>query len=73
MTADEIIREIATLPPEEQANVVRYAYELDAERRLTGVELSSLAQRMIDAADPAEALLVREEIVRGFYGDRRDA
>jgi hypothetical protein len=70
MTASEIIREIASLSPEERAKVVRFAYELDAERNLTGEELSLLARRMIDAVDPAEALVVREGIVRGFHGDR---
>jgi hypothetical protein len=73
MTVSEIIREIRTLPPEEQAQVVRFAYQLDAERKLTGEELSALARRMVNAADPEQAMAVREEIVRGFYGERRDA
>ncbi len=73
MTVSEIIREIETLPPEEQAKVVRFAYQLDAERKLTGDELSTLAQRLVNATDTEQALMVREEIVRGFYGDRRDA
>jgi hypothetical protein len=46
---------------------------MTAERKLTGEELSSLARRMIEAIDPAETLMVREEIVRGFYGERRNA
>lgn len=73
MTANQIIKEISTLPPEEQAKVVRFAYRLDAERRLTGEELSALAARMAASTDPAEALMVREEIVRGFYGDKPHA
>ena len=73
MTVNEIIREIETLPPEDQVKVVRFAYRLDAERKLTGPELSSLAERMIRATDPKEELKVREEIVRGFYGSRPDA
>src|SRR5207247_11115812 len=44
--------------------------QLEAERRLTGKERSSLAERMINASDPAEEAKVREEIVRGFYGQR---
>jgi hypothetical protein len=47
MTAKQIIDEIAVLPPDEQAKVVLFAYHLDAERQLTGKELSSLAERMV--------------------------
>ena len=68
MTATKIIEEIKGLPPKEQAEVIQFAYRLDAERQLTGKELSSLAKRMTQASDPAEAALVREAIVRGFYG-----
>ena len=70
MTASQIIREIETLPPEEQVKVVRYAYRLDAERRLTGPELSTLAERMVASTDPAETALLREQITRGFYGGK---
>lgn len=73
MTANQIIEEIESLPPEEQAKVVRFAYKLDAERQLSGPELSALAERMATTSDPAQALLLREEIVRGFYGKKRDA
>lgn len=73
MTASQIIDEIKSLTPEEQAGVVRLIYQLDAERKLSGPELSTLAARLVEAADPAEASRVRETIVRGFYGARRDA
>jgi hypothetical protein len=73
MTAAEIIRQIKNLPVDEQASVIRFAYRLDAERKLTGKELSALASRMVEADDPAEALLLREEIVRGFYGGQPNA
>ena len=73
MTATVIIEEIKRLDPKEQLGVIRFAYQLDAERRLTGKELSSLAERMINATDPAEQAVVREEIVRGFYGQRSNA
>jgi hypothetical protein len=52
--------------------VIRFAYQLDAERRLTGKELSGLAERMVNANDPTEQARVREEIVRGFYGRRQE-
>jgi hypothetical protein len=70
VTASEIIEEIKRLDPEEQLGVIRFAYQLDAERRLTGKELSSLAERMVNASDAAEQARVREQIVRGFYGQR---
>ena len=68
MTAAKIIEELKKLSPKEQAEVIRFAYRLDAERHLTGKELSALAERMANSSDPAEAALVREAIVRGFYG-----
>ena len=73
MTAAQIISEIKALPPEEQAGVVRAVYELDAERKLSGPELSSLAERLVQTKDPVEASRVRESIVRGFYGAKGDA
>lgn len=73
MNASQIIREISTLPPDEQAKVVRFAYSLDAERKLSGPELSALAARMIDTADPAESARLRAEIIRGFYGSQAHA
>ena len=72
MTAAQIIDEIESLSPEEQARVVRFVYQLDAERKLSGPELSALAERLV-AADPVEASHVRETIVSGFYGTKRDA
>ena len=68
MNASEIIREISTLLTEEQAKVVRFAYSLDAERQLSGPELSSLAARMVGSTDPEEMTQLRAEITRGFYG-----
>ena len=48
--------------------MIRFAYRLDAGRQLTGPELSSLAEKMVHTSDLAEATLVRDAIVRGFYG-----
>lgn len=73
MNANQIIREISTLPPDEQAKVVRFAYSLDAERRLSGPELSALAARMVASSDPAETARLRTEIARGFYGSQAHA
>lgn len=73
MSAREIISEIQRLPLAEQAKVIQFAYQLDAERMLSGKELGGLAQRMIDATDPVEKLRIREELTRGFYGGNSDA
>ena len=73
MTASQIIDEITRLSPEEQAGIVRFIYQLDAERKLSGPELSTLAERLVNAKDPTEASVVRESIVRGFYGGRSHA
>ena len=72
MTAAQIISEIKALAAEEQAGVVRAVYELDAERKLSGPELSSLAERLVQAYDPIEGLCVRKTIIRGFYGAERE-
>ncbi len=73
MTAAQIISEIKALPPDEQAGVIRLVYEIDAERKLSGPELSALAERLVQADAPIEASRVREPIIRGFYGPDEDA
>ena len=67
MTASEIIVEIKRLDRKEQLGVIRFAYQLDAQRRLTGKELSQLAERMVNATDPAEEAIIREAMIRGFH------
>lgn len=69
MTATEIIREIDSLPPAELVEGVRHAKQLDKCRPLSGAELTELAQRMVNANDPAEADRLQEALVKGFYGD----
>jgi hypothetical protein len=73
VTAEQIIREIEGLPAQEQMEVIRFAYRLDAKRQLTGKELSALAARLVKATGPEETLALREEIARGFYGRSTDA
>ncbi len=73
MSASDIISEIQRLSPADQAEVIRFAYRLDAARMLTGKELGGLAQRMIESVDPAEKLRLREEMTRGFYGESANA
>jgi hypothetical protein len=60
-TAAQIIDEIKSLSPEEQAGVVRFVYQLDAERKLSGPEPSALAERLV-AADPVEASRVGKRL-----------
>ncbi len=73
MTAKQIIDRIAALPPEEQEKIVRFAYSLDAERQLTGQELSALGEKMAASNDPVQRMMLREEITRGFYGGKPHA
>ena len=73
MTVTEIIRQIEQLPPREQAEVIRFAYELDSKRKLRGEELSALAEQMVGSDDSTEQAVLREKIVKGFYGERDDA
>ena len=53
--------------------MARFAYRLDAERQLTGPELSALAQRMVESTDPLQTAMLRKQIVRGFYGGKPHA
>jgi hypothetical protein len=69
MTAAGVIEEIKQLPRTEQSRMIQFAFELARERQFSGKELSALAQRMADSADPAETQRLREEIHRGFYGE----
>lgn len=69
MSATEIINEIQRLSPADQAEVIRFAYRLDAARMLTGKEIGELAQRMIDSADPAAKLRLREEMIDSLPPD----
>jgi hypothetical protein len=68
VTAVEIIEEIKRLPREEQTQVIEYARQAAEHRPASPEELGELAQRMVEAQDPAEADRLQQEIVRGFYG-----
>lgn len=69
MSATEVIKEIQDLPPAEQVQVIEFALKLARTRPLTAKELTSLAQRMTDTDDPAEAERLKTSIARGFYGE----
>lgn len=68
MSAAQIIEAIKQLPPTEQAQVIRFARELDSERQLSPEELEALGRRLAGTTDPAEGKRLTEDLVRGFYG-----
>jgi hypothetical protein len=73
MTATEVIREIEALPPAGQAEVIRFTQELQERRQLSGDELTQLARQMTATDDPVAKEALKEVIVRGFYGEGKDA
>jgi hypothetical protein len=73
MTVSELIEEIKRLSPEDQTAVIRFAYELDAARKLSGDELSTLAERMVKSESNADKMMLRDAIIRGFYGNENHA
>ena len=73
VTAEQIIEQIKQLDANELRLVIYFAYKLDAERKLTGPELSRLGERLVSTSDEVEAARIRETISHGFYGNRKDA
>ena len=69
VTAVEIINEIKRLPKAEQNRVIEFARKAGENCQRSPDELGALAKRMVDAKDPAEAARLKDEIIRGFYGD----
>ena len=69
MTAAQIMHEIDCLPPAEQEKLVNFARQLPNRKPLSGAELTTLAQRMVEATDPAAAQRLKADLVKGFYGD----
>jgi hypothetical protein len=70
VTVTEIIREIEALLPNEREQVIRFAWRLGAQRKLSPDELGNLAEQLTTIDEPLETTALREEIVRGFYGAR---
>lgn len=69
MTATQVIEEIESLPPEEQAKVIQHALELARHRQLGADELGGLAERLAASNDPAEIIRLKSAMTRGFYGE----
>ena len=70
MTVAEIIREIDASPRAELAEVVRHTKALEEARQLSPEEIRGLVDRLVEASDPAEVELLRQELTEGFYGRR---
>lgn len=69
MTVGQILHEINCCPPAEQEKAVNSARKLPAKKPLSCTELTALAQRMVDATDPATAQRLKADLVKGFYGN----
>jgi hypothetical protein len=69
MTAAKVIEEMNGLPPDEQAKVIRHAFELAQHRQLSADELGDLAERLAASNDPAEIIRLKSAMTRGFYGE----
>ena len=69
MTAAKVIDEIKHLPPQEQAEVIQFAFELARSRQLSPQELGELAQKLAASEDPAEIIRLKSALTRGFYGE----
>lgn len=69
MNSSAIIQEIQELPPAEQLEVIRFAFELANTRQLAADELASLAEKLAAATDPVEIVRLRSAMTRGFYGE----
>jgi len=72
MTASEVIEEIRRMPKEEQAKVFEFARNCSGQR-LSPEELGALARRLAGTEDRVEADRLEEEIMRGFYGQKKHA
>ena len=69
VTAAKVIDEIKHLPPQEQAEVIQFAFELARSRQLSPQELGELAQKLAASEDPAEIIRLKSALTRGFYGE----
>jgi hypothetical protein len=69
MTAAKVIEEMDSLPPGEQAKVIRHAFDLAHRRQLSADELGDLAERLAASSDPAEIIRLKSAMTRGFYGE----
>lgn len=69
MSALEIIKQIRELPDEEQRKVKDFVRENLEAGQLSAAELGEVTRQMVEATDSKEAERLRNQIIRGFYGD----
>ena len=70
MSVAEIKQAIEKLTPQEKGKVFQFVHDLEAKQRLSGRQLSALAEKLAQATDPMEISRLREEIGQGFYGTK---
>jgi len=68
-TATQNIQAIKNRKPYKQATVVAFAHKFDAGRQLSGEELTFLVSKMVETTNLLEEARLRDQIIRGFYGD----
>lgn len=73
MSTQQIIEAIKELPPEQRAEVLRFARRYETVPQLSPEELGALADRLASATDPSEIARLESAIVNGFYGAKIDA
>ena len=68
MSSSEVIEEIKRLPVEEREKVIEFARNA-IPGRLTPEELGQVAKRLSETTDQAEAERLKQQLIRGFYGN----
>ena len=68
MSVTEILKELPKLSAKDLAQVFRLVHDLEARQRMSGRQLTGLAEKLSHTTDPKDAARLREEIGRGFYG-----
>lgn len=72
MTSSEVIAEIKRMPAEERLKVIHYTRLVENDQ-LTIDELEPILKAMVEATDPAEKDRLKEEFLRGYYGNEPHA
>ena len=68
MTAGQIISEIQNLSAKERGEIIRFLQDMESRMRMSGSELTGLAEKLVGEKNAAEASRLREKIAKGFYG-----
>ena len=68
MSVGEILKELPKLSANDLSQVFRLVYDLEAKHRMSGGQLTQLAEKLPLTQDSKEVSRLREEIGRGFYG-----